>query len=78
MKNTKFLEKRDTNGFRPHKAQELREAIKDAKNSKKSFTSVDEFLDDLWQDAGAIDTLKELGPMSEEEYNYYMNLQNKE
>ena len=34
----------------------------------------DDFDSKAWQDAGALDTLKELGPMSEEEYNYYMNL----
>lgn len=28
----------------------------------------------LWQEASVKDTLKELGPMSEEEYNYYQNL----
>ncbi|MDD5289818.1 MAG: S24 family peptidase [Patescibacteria group bacterium] len=27
-----------------------------------------------WQDAGLSDTLKALGPMSDEEHNYYMNL----
>jgi SOS-response transcriptional repressor LexA len=27
-----------------------------------------------WEEAGLSDTLKDLGPMSEEEYNYYMNL----
>ncbi len=27
-----------------------------------------------WADAGALDMLKELGPMSKEEYDYYMNL----
>jgi len=29
---------------------------------------------DLWQNAGGRDVLKDLGPMSKEEYDYYMNL----
>jgi len=43
------LEIRDTDGFRPHKAQELREAIRDAKTSKKTFTTVDAFIKNLSQ-----------------------------
>jgi len=41
------LELRDENGFRPHKAQELREAIREAENSTKKYSSVDEFYKDL-------------------------------
>jgi len=29
----------------------------------------------LWQDASARDILKDLGPISKEEHDYYMNLQ---
>lgn len=29
---------------------------------------------ELWQEASFKDTLKVLGPMSDEEYNYYRNL----
>ncbi|MFH1326488.1 MAG: type II toxin-antitoxin system RelB/DinJ family antitoxin [Candidatus Falkowbacteria bacterium] len=41
------VELRDVNGFRPHKARELKEAIKDAENSKKTYTSVDELMAEL-------------------------------
>ena len=46
--NTGFLpfEQRDEAGFRPHKAQELREASIEAHNSK-GYTSVKELMKDL-------------------------------
>ena len=46
--NTGFLpfEQRDEAGFRPHKARELRESIKDARNSK-GYSSVEELMKDL-------------------------------
>lgn len=40
------FEQRDENGFRPHKAKELRESIKDARNSK-GYNSVDELMKEL-------------------------------
>ncbi|MFH1457051.1 MAG: type II toxin-antitoxin system RelB/DinJ family antitoxin [Patescibacteria group bacterium] len=38
---------RDENGFSPKKAQELREADREARTSKKSYTSVDALMKDL-------------------------------
>lgn len=38
---------RDEHGFTPKKAQELREAIIEAKNSTKAFTSVNELMKDI-------------------------------
>ncbi len=40
------IEIRDVNGFRPHKAVELREAIAEAKKGKE-YTSVDELMKEL-------------------------------
>lgn len=40
------LEIRDANGFRPHKAAELREAMKEAEQSK-TYTSVEALFKDL-------------------------------
>ena len=40
-------EVRDENGFTPQKAQELREADKEARASKKSYSSPDELIKDL-------------------------------
>ena len=41
------VELRDVNGFRPHKARELKKAIKDAEKSKKTYTSVDDFYKEI-------------------------------
>jgi len=38
---------RDENGFTPEKAQELREANKEARESKKSFNNPDDLIKDL-------------------------------
>ena len=40
------FEQRDEAGFRPHKARELREASREARNSK-GYTSVKELMKDL-------------------------------
>ena len=45
--NTLPLEIRDINGFRPHKAQELRESIIDAKKSKKEFKTQQALIRDI-------------------------------
>jgi len=41
------LELRDVNGFRPHKAKELEEAIIDVEKSKEGYTSVDKLMKNL-------------------------------
>jgi len=41
------IDLRDINGFRPHKAQELREAISDAKNGKISHKNSKSLMADL-------------------------------
>lgn len=44
-----------------------------AKNKDKTFSS-EEW--DIMQDAAGLDILKDLGPISKEEVNYYENLKN--
>ena len=41
------IDLRDINGFRPHKARELREAIRDTSRSSMSFKTVKTLMDDL-------------------------------
>ena len=41
------IDLRDVNGFRPHKAQALRESIRDASQSSVSFKTAKTFMNDL-------------------------------
>lgn len=58
----------------PWKISGMKEAIPYllCRERKPPFAQLD--YDQLWQDAGAIDTLRELGEMSDEESEYYKNL----
>lgn len=43
------IDLRDPNGFTPHKAHEMRQAVADAKNSKQVFRSAEDILADAMQ-----------------------------
>jgi len=41
------IDLRDVNGFRPHKARELRQALNESKRSRKTFKDTKELMSDL-------------------------------